>query len=42
MPRLPFLNGAIVQIPNAGHEIQECQPKVVAEVIGIFLRRIGY
>jgi pimeloyl-ACP methyl ester carboxylesterase len=35
-------NGSIVQIPNASHDVQEDEPKALAEAISAFLKTIVY
>jgi pimeloyl-ACP methyl ester carboxylesterase len=35
-------NGSIVQIPNASHDVQEDEPKALAEAISAFLQTIVY
>ena len=40
--RATLPNGSIVQIANASHDVQEDEPKELAEAIRVFLKRIGY
>jgi pimeloyl-ACP methyl ester carboxylesterase len=40
--RAKLRDGTIVQIPGAGHDVQEDQPKALADTIRAFLTRIGY